>query len=265
MKSRAEHIAYRLLETHPGGSLCDVALFEFDSTIYYSIHPKEHPHEPFSAVVNLIQGVYESYPESARKMLRCRLFTTASLTPMCKGMIKVAAKRATDEVVAQPSGPELLLSMVEVRSTKKPKSLDRSHQEPTLDDQGWMRLAYSLIQSAPEKIGPRFLRDRPVGAILVSPENKLLFASINDNASNKTCHAEVNLVQGFFRATGKPLPRNSRVYTTLKCCKMCAAMIWQGAVDPGAIQVFYGENDPGPFAQDTILSKEKIEVLISPL
>ncbi|MGK5089447.1 Bd3614 family nucleic acid deaminase [Bdellovibrionota bacterium FG-2] len=264
MKSRPEHIAYRLLETNPDGSLCDVAFFEFDSIIYYSIHPKEALQGPFSSIVNLIQGVYESYPENARRMLRHRLYTTATLTSMCRGMIKVAAKRASDEVVPQSHDLDASEALVKVQydSSRQGMSVPFVPQANEFDDQAWMQLAFSLICKRPENSGPRFLLDRPVGALLVSAENRLLFIATNENASNKTSHAEVKLVQGYFRATGSPLPLGCRIYTTLKCCKMCAAMIWQSAKEPTSVRVYYGENDPGPYAQNTILSKEKVEFLV---
>ena len=122
------------------------------------------------------------------------------------------------------------------------------------DHAGYLAAARSLA-ATPDSTLPRYARDRPVGALLVSPDGEPLMAARNAGALSRALHAEVNLAQCWHRASGRPIPRGARIYVTLKCCRMCAALIWQCAEDVRALEVYYGEDDPGPNARATALDR----------
>jgi tRNA(Arg) A34 adenosine deaminase TadA len=109
----------------------------------------------------------------------------------------------------------------------------------------------------------RALSDRRIAAVLTDPSDRILAWALNSGATNKTLHAEVNLVQAYCFHSRAPLPRGAKVYTTLKSCRMCAGMIWSAAEDPLSLRVFFAKDDPGPLARQTVLNapslKERIE------
>ncbi len=100
--------------------------------------------------------------------------------------------------------------------------------------------------------------DRPVGAVLLSREGVVLGAAINQNAKNRTRHAEVNLLREWGAQTGRPLPVGSTIVTTLKPCKMCAGGILSSAELAEDLSVFYLHDDPGPAAQNLRLKTTQL-------
>lgn len=257
----AEHIAHLLLRESPE----PVAFLECDGTIYFARAQAAAPHLPFTAIVSLIQAVYEHSPEQSRRIVRNRIFSTSPPTEMCWGMTKVAAQRLTAPVTAKDHGlscpfrfEELGVPLTKALSRSRggtgpqyPLSLWNEARPPSTDAE-FMRLARKL---AAQVSRDRVLHecDRPIGALLVDATNQILAWGINSNAANKTLHAEVNLMQAFARDTGQGLPAGSRLYATLKPCRMCAGMIWTCAADLSSLRVIYGEFDPGPGARETIL------------
>jgi tRNA(Arg) A34 adenosine deaminase TadA len=121
-----------------------------------------------------------------------------------------------------------------------------------------MEFAKTLANRIPSD-SPLHSQNRAVAAIITDSERNLLSWATNTNAKNRTLHAEVNALQRHYAETGLPLPEGSRIYTSLKPCKMCAAMIWHCAADPASIRVFYGEDDPGPNAKLTVLTPGSFE------
>ena len=115
-----------------------------------------------------------------------------------------------------------------------------------------MATALRMAQAIPQS-GHLHQRDRPVAALLVGPDGAILGGSINTNSKDRTRHAEVNLIQGWYARTGLEIPSGARIFVTLKPCRMCSAMILECAGDRNAIQVLYAEDDPGPQARNTCL------------
>ncbi len=235
-------------------------------TVFYATSKTDHPQAPQSPIVNLIQGIYEKFEKEygkARRVLRNRIYTTTPHpTIMCLGMTKVAAKRLTPGV--KPTCHPIPVSV----SYEDVTSQARSHQTFHLNNiststahwshTDFLQFALQLAKKVP-RTNTRFRDDRAIASILVqiAPEerkNRILALGVNSNSSNKTCHAEVNLIQSYFQKSRQPIPPHSRIYTTLKPCKMCASMIWHCASDLNSLKIYYAEDDPGPFARDTILS-----------
>ena len=232
-----------------------------DDTLYFARHTRVHAREPMSATVKLIQGIYATQPEFARKILRNRIYSTDLPTEMCLSMVKVAAKSLTflerAEVIdfASGCGPFTEIEMMAPGFQPVP---NLETQQTTSND-FWMSLAKNLAETTPTKSrenSPLFERDRKVAAILVSRDGKLLGNAINRNSSNRTLHAEINLVQSFYARTGTALPRGCRIYSTLKPCKMCAGMIWHSSEET---QIIYDQFDPGPSGRSTILDPDSFE------
>lgn len=234
------------------------------ATLYFALHSRKDL-APTSAVVRLIQGIYATEPEKSRVLVRNRIYTTAPLTTMDRGMIQVAAKRAS-EIHGNSELFEIPEKQVDLSETLNglTSALEyENHPRSTLagcDDKAWMAFAVQLtrpIQVSRESQPALFLSNRPVAAVLVSKTGELLEWALNTNAVNKTLHAELNLVQSFYRKFKTKLPAGSKLFTTLKPCKMCAAMLFDAAEDMRnfkvALEVIYGEDDPGPNARNTAL------------
>ena len=116
-----------------------------------------------------------------------------------------------------------------------------------------MSLATALAARVPRSPSQRYLCNRAVGAVLVSAEGKILAQSVNQNAKNRTFHAEVTLIQSYWARYRQPFPCGTTLYVTLKPCKMCSAMIVRMAKDMRNFKVIYREDDPGPHARHTLL------------
>lgn len=256
-ESQAQAIAYRLAreDSRPW------AFLECEGTVYCARQDRGHGFTPTSAVTRLIQGVYGHHPRMARKIVRSRIYSSTPFTEMCLGMIKVAAKRASHlSAPREDEGTASAFAYQDVGETECGLNRDFAPRgESTLPsgasgDWEYLKLAEKHSLEIPRPADARlFEQHRPVAALLVSPDGKILEAALNANAANRTLHAEINLIQAYYRKNQAPLPRGSKIYTTLKPCKMCAGMIWTAAEDFRAIEVVYGEFDPGPNARVTIL------------
>ena len=228
--------------------------------LYFS-HKNEALGPASSPAVNLIQGLFQKYPESARRILRNRIFLTYPPGEMCVGMIKVVGKR-----YAFVSENDLVFAETFLNATKieyyhnNSGSFDGGESIAVLGencrtDEDYIRLTWELAKKS-SKNGQTHQHDRSVGAILVSSENKILCASWNTNSENKTLHAEVNLIQSYCSGTGNKILAGTRIFTSLKPCIMCAGMIWDTAESPDKISVCYFEHDNGRFARETILNSK---------
>ena len=79
-----------------------------------------------------------------------------------------------------------------------------------------------------------------IAALLVSENGQVLAYGLNAALINNTYHAEVNMLQAYARSS-QVLPKNALIYTTMKPCHMCAAMITQLLPDSAVI---YAQEDP---------------------
>ncbi len=258
--------ADRILQTPPGVLACieefaqglpeaEAAFLEYEGRIHFATRPRRQPGEPDSAIIRLIQGIQSSQPEMARRILRSRIFSTQSPTSMCRAMVKVAAKRLT--AISNPSpaprsnAPMSIfeeLERIEVRPALPPPLLLISPNRVPDPMATALQMARSIPQGA-------LLHqcDRPVAALLLGPDGAILGGSLNTNSRDRTRHAEVNLIQGWYARTGLGIPSGARIFVTLKPCQMCSAMILECAENRNAIQVLYADDDPGPQARNTCL------------
>lgn len=187
-------------------------------------HPESYfqirsPLGPFwsRTLLGLIEGVYDQYPDQARKILREWIECSREPTFLEREITKVAAKRIRLNADLKPEGIELF-SPAQVEVNKG-----------TTD--------------------PRYKKDRDIWARLIDSNGVTLLQCANTNGKIKTRHAEMNLIQGF----GKKFPAESHLFVSLKPCRMCAAAIWENAEDIENFRVIYVEDDPGPHAKETLL------------
>lgn len=266
---KSQHIASLL--ARPGQ---DVAFVEHNGTLYYSHAPMEKK-GPSSAIVILLQNIFDQFIDHSFFILRNRLLTTAALSEMDRGMIKVVGKRATDNIVPQNHETEIPLSelpthLQEVRDlTTQSPHLSSMNSWPQSEvtkhlpakapasQQEYLQAAFALAKEVPRG---EVLHDydRGIAALMFSVTGELIGFGLNSNSKNKTFHAEVNMVQKYFRETGKLIPKGARIYSTHKPCKMCAGMIFDGAEDPKSLQVIYGVKEVGRMSVQTVLDQYEI-------
>ncbi|MEX3917945.1 Bd3614 family nucleic acid deaminase [Paraburkholderia sp. BR10872] len=246
--------------------------------IYFTTRYKKWP-----PIVNLIQGV------GSRHFNTDNIFSVAFCPPvsimddgMTRGMIdflnsfegtinclpvarptetpefkEVAATRFFDDcqfIHLEPAdvAERAALDSVIVTSTGEPPNADLNDQsEAPYYHRLYMALAYNRAGFRGMFRSPYTEMGHNISAIFATDAGQVLAISYNKKNFNDTFHAEVNLVQ----AIVKKFPNNDFhqkvffIYTTLKPCKMCAAMI--ATVFPNA-RVVYGQNDPGRHAQQTL-------------
>jgi hypothetical protein len=207
---------------------------------------------PHTALTHLIQGIYEKEPKRARSILRNRIRMNYAPTALCRGMLKVAAKRY--ELVPEDAPPEgeLVGAPLAQLLCSPSAQLQSLAQAPEL-----------LNSLLPPRGPTRALSARAVSAILLSSDLKVLAAARNSNAKERTRHAELELVQGYFAQHHSPIPAGALLIVSLKPCRMCAAAIARAAEDIRTLKVLYLQDDPGPFARATELERTGAQELFS--
>jgi tRNA(Arg) A34 adenosine deaminase TadA len=249
-----EQIMYHFTKENYG----NIAFLIHENTIYFS----RHTHilkSPTTAITKLIQGVYDSYPEKSHFILRNKIYSSAIPTEMCLGMIKVAAKRCKAPLKGKNHHILIPFNMIEILYQSN-NSIDNNLQNKLIQSNNlnnntfeFLKLIKNLSFHTIQK-KERYESNRKVACILVSENKQILSIGLNENSKNKTKHAEINLVQNYYKKYNQPIPKNSIIYTTLKPCKMCAGMIWSCAQDVSLIKVFFLHDDPGSYARNTVLN-----------
>jgi tRNA(Arg) A34 adenosine deaminase TadA len=200
----------------------------------------------------------------ARLLLRERIHSSSPASITDREMVRIAAKRLDAPSASSVPSPASSLDLsreVDMRSYdfnphfgSDELEINTSIPHTAIPD-ALGKLALRNESSAGKDL-PRWKQNRPVSAILVDADSKVLAWAWNTNSVIRTRHAEWNLCSalesGAFGETQK-LPAGSTLYVSLKPCRMCAARIWESAEDPRRLRVVYLENDPGPLAQGTLL------------
>lgn len=244
-----------------------VAILGRGSKAYFARHEPSSP-EPASAVTRLIQGVYEREGTQARFTLRARIFATAAPRALCWSMMKVAARRLTAPIEPIDHGLSLAHQLIEVTGLE---TAGLAAQKGPSDETGFpltiwrgagvprseaelMALVSDLASLARRESAAFYERDRAIAALALSPEGALLSWGLNSSRDNRTLHAELNLVQRYWRAHQKKLPPHTRVYVSRKPCRMCAALLFEATKDAPTLRVIYADDDPGPNARETVFN-----------
>lgn len=247
-KAIVEQITYNLNKSLK----CDFAFLIYDQIVYYAKYPLI-PKVPYSPMTHLIQGIYNICPNNARSILRNKIYVNSAPTEMCLGMMRVAAKRYEVVNIKNNFIYNVPFIFKEIRYFYKKNSFNLNKNLVTCDKEA-MLFASNLASNVVTR-DELYNSNRRVASVLVSENNQVLAVGMNDNALNKTCHAEVNLIQSHFADFGRPLPKKSKLFTTLKPCKMCAAMISHSVDDLAQFKVYFLNDDIGKLAKNTILDQ----------
>lgn len=283
-EKRAEHLAFLLAK--PGFEL---AFVEHKEQVFFARYPRNAT-APSSAVVKLLQGLFDQHVDHSFFILRNRIFTTAVLSEMCLGMVKVVAKRATGNITVfdhqliissqmiQIGEDEDMLYPVRLLNQENKMSLDIVKKSlPQAFHKGMSGVqeiakAHKEYLSAAAQLATSVARgevlhdyDRDIAALLIDNEGKLLSYGLNSNSKNKTLHAEVNMLQRYYKENGQNIPADVTLYSTHKPCKMCAGMIYEASGRSQNLRVFYLHEEDGRLSRATILDQLKINKRIQPL
>lgn len=254
-----EQIAYILSAASPD---CHLAWVAHQEIVYYSRVPQDY-RGPVTAVTKLIQFVFDEKIDHSFFVLRNRIYSTAGLSPLSSGMIKLAAKRATGDIQRRDHGlcldfkfQEMGTLDVQIIRSRHFQAAERPSIIPVLNRLNDGEQAYRALQDLIAQV-PRgsVLHDfnRQIAVILCDGSGEILAWGVNGNSKNKTLHAEVLMIQDFYQKHHQILPEGAKIYVSLKPCLMCAAMI--SYLAPPSCRVFYFEDDPGSLARNSELEK----------
>ncbi|PWU22075.1 MAG: hypothetical protein C5B49_01590 [Bdellovibrio sp.] len=226
----------------------DWAWVTYRGTIYFAGCPTDRPlNSPSSATVKLLQGIFDRFQDQSFFILRQRLFLNHQPSAMDLGMIRLVAKRWTNIGFSKENNemnePQDITSWQEFGKRDElfvESKLPRIRFTSSVDHIGSLEEASqalveleSQIPSAPA----RHQQARRIAAILTDHKGQVLSRSVQRAWLNKTLHAEVELMQNYFRQHGTGLPPHSTIYVSEQPCRMCAAMIEQMKPQGQSMQV----------------------------
>ncbi|KHD88739.1 MAG: hypothetical protein OM95_07465 [Bdellovibrio sp. ArHS] len=224
-------------------------------------------------MVKLLQGLFDQFVDHSFFILRKRIYTTAPLTEMCRGMVKVVAKRATAQVQPRDHKLKLQVQFCEIGSAEvalwppahedTPASFTEDRLTP--EEVASVPRTLAKLRSAAQNLARQVPRgeilhdfNRDIAVVLVDANGRYLGFGVNSNSKNKTRHAEVNLLQNLYRAGQTKIPANAILFSTHKPCKMCAGMIYHWSEDPASLRVYYSVEEKGSLSRETILDQTGI-------
>lgn len=220
------------------------------------------PYRPSSAIVKLIQFLFEERIDQSFFLLRNRLFTTASATAMDQGMVKLAAKRMTAAIL--PLDHQISLAEYEwIQVAPINDWFLQSQHAQAVKPSAFKKIkseaeALSVLKELEAQVSRgEVLHDfnRPIAVVITDADGNILGQSVNANFKNKTLHAEVRAIQEIFKKWQMPLPPGTCIYVSLKPCQMCAAMIAQASENPSSLKVYFCQDDPGIRAKNTVFDQ----------
>lgn len=215
------------------------ALTDGDS-LYYAEYPLL-PFAPHTPVTQLIQGIYAQFSDKALRLLRHPIRVNYSPTLLCRSMTAVAAKRLKQDTA----------SPIQEWVASHPHRIEIAYKAELTPS---MEFDANAMTSLSIPI-PRYQQNRKVRAFLFNREGELLSGAVNQNAIQKTNHAEVLALQSYYQQHREGFQSPTILITSLQCCKMCAAMFWQMHHNPlENLKVFYLEKEVGPIARDTVFT-----------
>lgn len=245
------------------------AIFFGDDVLYMAYEYKAG--QPHSAVTKLIQNLTAG--ARGNSLAKETIYTTQrDLLPMDLGMAKLFGmwiqnredrKNAPDrpaltEIEDKYEPPRFLASKAkcggQVNLLLQSADYKKVHRL-------YLMAAFGVVSGKLSELASGTTGGHAIGAILVHSDGTIAGWSTNSNKRNKSQHAEVNLIQSYFaRNKVDRLPNGAHIYSTLKPCAMCAAMIVSCAGQ--SYRVIYGQNDSGDFAANTALDRAKTSELI---
>ncbi len=229
------------------------------------------PYQPETPVTRLISGLWARFGSQALSLVRRPVLTSGPITDLDRAFVKVAAKRlrqvapfpAPQPMATGAAGAQTHVELLEIGEEPLPEEPLPSLPRSVSSEAAAIRLVRDLQERA--RRGPtRATSARRLSALLTDAEGLVLAAAVNSAGTDRTRHAEAELIRRWWRDHGRGLPPGARVYCSLKPCKMCAALIWAATTDREGLRVVFDRWDPGPLAQGTVLSDNGLEQLHLP-
>lgn len=215
-----------------------------------------------SAVSRLICGISEEFAEERFRYLRKRIFTSGDLSLWDKNLIKVCAKRHSivqDFATAQLTAKKIIDIGRDIQMDESAmRAVDMVGEPLSQLDAENLVLNLSRAEGARHLGHKRHEMPRNVAAAMVSGSGRLIAAAVNTNVRFQMRHAEVNLIVAMLRQSHFRIPPGTAIYTSLKPCRMCAALILDSfakrSEDPSTLRVFSLEDDLGRFGRHNQLA-----------
>ena len=233
------------------------ALLVHDDTVLFTASaPPEHA--PASAVFDLLQAIHHAFVGRAHLVSRRRLLSTAAPSAFDREAVRLFGGKLCANVPARAGSlpplrwRDLTAATEQAREGAQQKSALPTPTLPLTSEEALVSHAVALAE-APSTSAPLALRDRAVAALLVDDAGRVLCAARNTNGTNRTLHAEVNLLQRWWARHRSPVPAGTRVVTSLQPCRFCAELILKCA--PQLTEVLYARPDPGRLARGTALER----------
>lgn len=237
----------------------DLAFVQHERKIYSARFPKGVV-APSSAVVKLLQNIFEQNLDLSFFILRNKIFTTAAFSDQDYGIVKVLAKKI--EFSVPISSIETLARENEWVSVADDDEVifstrfrDRSFEDDPDFFNSYESVENQLVRLTLKQERGEILHDhnRPIAATLIDPQGKACLWALNSNSRNKSLHAEVNLLQKFYQREKRKIPSGYSIVVTHKPCKMCAGMIFDFCEGPLRTKVHALNNVTGCRSRWTIL------------
>ncbi|WP_321935208.1 Bd3614 family nucleic acid deaminase [Paraburkholderia sp. J8-2] len=201
---------------------------------------------------------FKNTPVSLRSLEEDEIYDVED--PDRDGAVKAAYKRA-QTVRFTAIDPKLVLDRPYLAGCANPKtgeipvvdviSGNATHVHRLYMAAAYRRAGFRGAMLGHTSQGAGMIKDHghSIAALLVSSQGRVLAIAENMKAKNETYHAEVNLVQAYmskFDSFAQGREGVVAIYTTLKPCKMCAAMIAHAFP---YCKVIFAQDDPGTHAQ----------------
>jgi hypothetical protein len=218
----------------------DSAWLEWNGQLYFS-EVRRSLYEPHSAVTQLISGIWQQFPGSAHFILRARIFLNYEPTELCRGMMIVCAKRFT----RLPSVPVSVSSRI--RGGDKAAIVIDPHFFCESSQSSGVRFSTDIAE-----------QNRSIEAWLLDAAGRLVGWGVNTAGRNRTSHAEMNLLRGWWFKNRCPLPAGGRLISTLEPCPMCAGAIVHCLESQSNFRIEYLNADRGALMRRSILRNSPI-------
>lgn len=237
--------------------------------LFFAGYRRKGPdHCPSSAVVKLLQGIFDQLRDHAFFVLRNRIFASYAVSQMDRGMVSLVAKRFAVVEANTVSGNDRLpdFEWIEIGDrdalffeTRVPQLNCLLEPRVSLVPAGALEALAALEQQIPRG---SVLHDHPrkIAALLLDRSGRILTYAVHGGWLNKTLHAEVLLLQDHYRRTGMALPPGASIVTSLKPCRMCAEMIAHMSAPGAPVSVNYRDNDLGPKARGSSIENQMREL-----
>jgi tRNA(Arg) A34 adenosine deaminase TadA len=214
-----------------------------------------------SAISQLIVGINIEFTEERYRYLRLPIYCNYQPSLWDMHLIKVCAKRLVISIGQAPPPPRpsrhvSIGATVPAQLTAIALADDEIPPRGTfMDRRGSLELVQRMaaLQQLRTAAMKRHQAPRAVAAALFDGDSKLITATVNTNAQCQVLHAEVNLIAQLRKLGFEQIPFNATLVTSLKPCRMCAALLIELGAREHHLQILAAADDSGTFGRHKIL------------